>query len=409
MRWSVLLAEILLSLNTYRLRSLLTALGVIIGVCAVFLTLNISHYITNTLNRELTPISKTLIIYPRPIIIEGVSSFVKAASRLTSKDSDSIKILPFVQFAAPVMLVQNSQALSAFGNISTPVVCTGQDYFDISGLPVGSGNFFTKSDVDMGAKVAVIGTEIVHKLFPNQNPLGQNISIGNISFRVTGVIKKQGPSIDGKDRDTLVVIPLTTAKQRFFNDYNTTNAVDYILISVANSTFLYQNTDAIKNLLMKLHNNPSPEATDFSIQNREKEVNSVNFIFHSISFSLLLIGGVTLTVSGIGISTLMLMSISERKHEIGLKKAIGASDNQIMVQILLEAVAISVFGGIIGSILGIGVIYIFDHYTQITIINSYYYLIPCCGIAILLGIVSGIFPAYLTLRIQPINALNEQR
>ena len=306
------------------------------------------------------------------------------------------------------MLVQNAQAVSAYGNINTLVICTGYDFFDILGLPVGSGNFFTKEDYNKGEKVAVIGSQIAHQLFPNKNPLGQNIIIRNVTFRIIGVIQKQGPTVEGNDRDTLVVIPLTTAKQRFFNDFSSVNAVDYLVVSVADSKFIAQDTQAITNLLIKIHNT-SEHTADFTIQNREKEVVTVNFIFHAISFSLLLIGAITLIVSGIGISTLMLMSISERKHEIGLKKAIGANDNQIMLQILLEAVAISVFGGFIGSLLGIGAIVIFNYYIHINIINSYYYLIPCCGIAILLGIVSGIFPAYLTLRIQPISALNEQR
>lgn len=402
MRWSILVIEALISLNNLRLRSLLAAIGVVIGVCAVFLTLNISNYITSILNKELLPLSKMLIVFPKPVLINGISTLV--TSRLTSEDNKAIKALPFVEFSSPIVIAENTLAIGGFGNINTTVIGSNKDYFYILDLPIGKGNLFTQNDVNLGEKVAVIGTQVARQLFPQSNPLDQKIVIKNDEFRIIGILKNQGPNIDGKDRDNLIIIPITTAKQRFYNDPNSINSVDYITLSVLDPRFIKSNQDELFDLITRLHKNT---ANDFKIENREKEVNSITFVFHSVSFSLLLIGAITLTVSGIGISTLMFMSISERKSEIGLRKAIGASDSQIMIQILLEAICIAVFGGIIGALLGIGAIQAFNTYTHIHIISSYYYLIPCCGIAVILGIVSGIIPAYLTIKIQPINALNE--
>ncbi|CEK09271.1 ABC transporter permease [Legionella hackeliae] len=407
MRWNVLLREIRISLSTHLLRSLLATIGIVVGVCAVFLTFNITHYIHSVLERELSPISRMIIVLPQAFSVKGVNIYARKASRLTEKDSQNINKLNFVSSSAPI-LTEKMQVLSQFSNLNTTVLGTTSNYFKVLDLNLVEGVGFSSSDLGATRRVAVIGRTIQQKLFKNAPALGQTISLNNVAFKVIGIIETQGQSVDGVDRDNLVVIPISTLRQSFFDDFSLKDAVDYILVAIKNPSFMDLNIAAISDLLYREHN-IQKNKIDFKILNRVKEVESIQFIFLSISKTLMIMGLLSLLVSGIGISTLMLMSISERKSEIGLRKAIGASDKEIILQILLEAVCLSLLGGILGSLGGIVALYLFNYVMGLNLVPSYLYLLFCWFIAMTVGVVSGLFPAYQTLKIQPTTALNEHR
>ncbi|HEM6754202.1 TPA: ABC transporter permease [Legionella pneumophila] len=407
MLWHVLLLEIIISLNNYRLRSLLNILGISIGICSVFLTLNISNYINHTLEKELSPISRMLIITPQTTRVNGVNTTSRYTSLLTEEDGDKISQLKGVNHTAP-LIVEKTHAISSFSNIDTIVMGSSPDYFPVMNLNIIYGVSFSLDDIKNHRKIAVIGSTIRQKLFPQADPLSQFVKLNNVPYRIIGVIETQGQSVDGKDRDNVIVIPISTARENFFNNYQANNAVDYIILSVKNPAEINSISTKIVDLLTNNHRIKDKNKLDFKVLDRVKEVNSLRFIFATIGGALMLIGVVSLVISGIGISTLMLMSVSERKSEIGLRKAIGATDESILIQILLETAFLALIGGVFGSILGVIAVYIFSTYIAISFINSYFYLLPCCLVSLFIGLISGVFPAYRTTKIQPVTALNER-
>lgn len=406
MKFNILFREIFISLNSFRIRSLLTLLGVSIGIAAVFLTINITQHIKHTLTTELASIRKMIIITPRPRKISGVRKKVTYNTKLQETDLAIINNIRSVKYVAP-LIVKNTHAHSSFDNINTNVIGTTSQYLLIRNLAIDKGVIFNKDDIKQRRQVILIGKTIETRLFNNTSALNKTIKLNNQNYQIIGILEEQGQSVDGIDRDNVIIAPISTIRDNFYNNYAKHDSVDYILATVTKPDLINSAKLAIEKTLIHSHKANPKKITPFLIKDRIKEVNSFQYIFKTIASALLIIGITSLVISGVGMSTLMFMSVSERSAEIALRKAIGATDIEILWQIVLEAIILSFFGGILGSLIGIGATLIFSQFFKIKFINMLLYLIPCTLAASMVGAISGIIPAYNTLKISPVDAMNK--
>ncbi len=399
---SVLSGFALRALKANKLRSALTMLGIVIGVAAVILMMSIGQgaqqQVMSRINRLGT---NTLIIFPG-----AGGQFVRSGTvnTLTLDDAEALRRIPGVDAAAPQ--VRSSQLLTYGSSTWTAsVIGTTPEIVEISSLSLEYGRFFDESDVNSASMVAVIGQTVYENLYtPGTNPVGTKIRIGGESYRVIGLLQTVGASSGGSDQDDVVYIPVTTAQIRLLGATN--KAISMIQVRVRSLEEMDGVQQAITALLRKRHRLSNSQDDDFTIRNMAQLQSEAQNITGILTLFLAGVAAISLVVGGIGVMNIMLVSVTERTREIGIRMALGASRQDILRQFLLEAVFLSLSGALIGIILGIAGSRVFSALSGWATAVSLSSVFISVGFALLVGVFFGYYPALQASRLKPAEALS---
>jgi len=389
------------------LRSVLTTLGIIIGVAAVIIMVSVGAGAEARVDELISSLgSNLLMVAPGSGTAGGVRLGAGSVPTITEDDAEAIqREIPIVEVAA-ASVRGTSQVV--FGNLnwSTLVYGVTPEYLKAREWEITTGRAFTHQEVKGAAKVALLGQTVVENLFPGQDPLGQVIRITRVPFEVIGLLKSKGQTLMGRDQDDTIFVPLSTAKKRVLGGrYLGGKTVGAIFVKVREARLVSEAERQVKQLLRQRHRLRTDQEDDFFIRNLSEFLEARAESSRAMALLLAAVASVSLVVGGIGIMNIMLVSVTERTREIGLRLAIGARSRDILTQFLIEAVALSLVGGLIGIALGVGgsvVISMFGEWPMIIEIDS---VILAFGFAAAVGVFFGFYPARKAARLDPIEAL----
>lgn len=394
MSWASLIAN--------KLRSLLTMLGIIIGVAAVIALVSIGNGVKQDIENSISSLgSNLLVVLPGAPRTPGARSSQGSMKSLKISDYEAIAKLEGVKAASPmtngsyVVIYQNK-------NWTTSVAGVNSNFQDVNNWTMTSGRFFSDKNVQNRERVAVVGQTVVKNLFADEDPVGKEIRVKNIPFRVIGVLKSKGNGTMGNDQDDTVLIPYTTSMERV-------EGIDYLrrVYVVAKDDGGIDRLQAdIENLLRVRHNIKDTNLDDFNIQNMKSIMETVAQTTGTFTLFLGAVAAISLVVGGIGIMNIMLVSVTERTREIGVRKALGATYSVIVTQFLIEAVVISLMGGFIGIAFGIGASKVIGMVSGMSTIVSVPTIIMSFAFSMAIGLIFGIYPARKAAKLNPIDALH---
>ena len=395
------------AMGANRLRTLLTMLGMVIGVAAVVLMMAIGQGAQYAVAQTISSMgSNIFVVLSGYTTTGGVRSGGGNAPTLNVADANAIAELDGVETVAPVhwgsvQMVHGPNNWNAWVHGTTPA------YFDARSWPIAGGTAFTDSDLRAATRVAVIGRTVAQNLFGDEDPVGKTFRIGQAPFTVLGVLAPKGQNLEGRDQDDLVVMPLTTAQRKVFGT-PFQGSVRQILVKAASAEAMPVVEKAIEALLRQRHRIREGADNDFTLRNLTAVADTAAETTRVMSLLLGAIASVSLAVGGIGIMNIMLVSVTERTREIGIRMAIGARERDILAQFLLEAVIISVIGCAIGLVLGIGGALLASRFAQTMVVVSGSSVLAAFGVAAGVGIFFGFYPARKASRLDPIEALRYQ-
>jgi putative ABC transport system permease protein len=395
------------ALQTNRLRTALTALGVIIGVAAVVTMMAVGAGAQARVAEQIRSLGSNLIIVMSGSITSG-GVRLGSGSLLTITEDDARTIqrdVPSVEAAAPTVR-GGVQVVFGNSNWSTAMQGVTPEYFQARDWGVTAGRLLTADDVDGTGKVVVLGQTVAENLFGGTDPLDQTVRIKTVPFTVVGILARKGQSTRGDDQDDTVVIPLSTAKKRVLG-VSPANArsVGAILVKVTDPGRMGEAELQIRELLRQRHHLQPNEDDDFVLRNLSEVLASQEAASRVLSLLLAAVAAVSLVVGGIGIMNIMLVSVTERTREIGLRRAVGARRRDILSQFLIEAVFVSLAGGLIGIAVGIAGSYSIAYVFQWSVLVSWSAILPAFFFAAAVGIFFGYYPARKASRLKPIEAL----
>ncbi|MCI6869302.1 MAG: ABC transporter permease [Selenomonadales bacterium] len=390
------------ALMANKMRSLLTMLGIIIGVGAVIAMVSIGMGVRNNIQQSIASLgSNMLIVMPGAENRTGVRGGAGSKTTLEDEDADAIKAKIGGIDNVSAMVSGSYQVVFGNSNWKTSVQGVSPDYMDIRSLEVESGIFITEHDMVKRNRVAVIGSTVSENLFGGSNPVGQNIRINNQPFKIIGVLKKKGQSSMGQDQDDVIIVPMTTAQERMLG----VNYVHSINVQVSSPDIMDEVQENIETLLRQRHHIAKGQEDDFNVRNLTSLMETMDSTTAMITMLLGAVAGISLLVGGIGIMNIMMVSVTERTREIGIRKALGATFRNIMMQFLIESVVIGIIGGVIGIFMGctlsIAVAEFFNFNTVITLLP----IAVSFSFAVGTGLFFGIYPARKAAKLDPIEAL----
>jgi len=396
------------ALRANKLRSFLTVLGIIVGVAAVICMIAVSGGAQAQISEKIRTLgANLLIVTPGAQNSGGVR--LEAGTRHTLTEEDALEIrrqIPAAQVAAAVVS-HTAQVVAGNRNWATLVAGVNPDYLIAREWPLHSGRSFSIEEVNSGAKVVIIGDAVAGQLFAEQDPIGEVLRIGNVPFTVVGVLDKKGQGAMGRNQDDVVFIPLSTAKSRVLGAVrgNTREALDFIVVKVSDAAALPDVQQALKQVLRRQHQLRGETADDFNIENPADILGAREDAMRSLGLLLTAIASVSLIVGGISIMNIMLVSVTERTREIGLRMAVGARRRDIRRQFLIEAVTLALIGGILGALLGSAGAASIAWRAGWPILISPWMIAAACGFAGAVGIAFGFYPAHRAARLDPMIAL----
>lgn len=394
MAWASLIAN--------KMRSILTMLGIIIGVAAVIALVSIGNGVKQDIQNSISSLgSNLLMVMPGAPRTPGVRPSAGSMKSLKVSDYEAISKLDGVKAASPmtngsyVVIYQNK-------NWTTSVSGVSYNYLDVNNWSMKSGRFLSEKNVQNRERVAVVGKTVVKNLFGDEDPVGAEIRVKNIPFRIIGVLNSKGSGAMGNDQDDMVIIPYTTAMERV-------EGVDYlrmIYVVGKDESGIDRLQSDIENLLRVRHGIKDTNLDDFNIQNMNSIMETMEETTGTLTLFLGAVAAISLVVGGIGIMNIMLVSVTERTREIGVRKALGATYSVIVTQFLIEAIVISLMGGIIGIILGIGSSKLIGMASGMSTVISIPTIVMSFAFSMAIGLIFGIYPARKAAKLNPIDALH---
>ena len=402
MKAKVILKVATKSILKSRLRSLLTALGIIIGVAAVVVMVAIGDGAQLKVEQQIASLGTNLIIItPGASNTGGVRGGAGTFNRFTFDDVDKITTQSTLAKAVSPVVMARAQIIGGIGNWFTMVQGVSPDYLDIREWPLESGEFFTERDVTSRNKVCVLGTDVVKNLFPNEDPIGQTIRIRSVPFKVIGVLTSKGQSSVGTSNDDVILAPSRTVLDRLAGG----KFISSIQVSAQSSEKIPATIEELKGIMRESHKLTQGEADDFTIRDQSDITEAATETSRVLTILLASVAGVSLVVGGIGIMNIMLVSVTERTREIGIRLSIGARASDILIQFLTEAIVLSLTGGIIGVLLSFLITYLLNHYTDQSAYIKPQVIMIAFGFAGAIGIFFGFYPARKAAGLNPIDAL----
>jgi putative ABC transport system permease protein len=395
------------ALRINRLRAALTMLGIIIGVAAVIAMVAVGSGATARIQEQIASIgSNVIMVLSGSITSGGMRLGSGAGLTLTEDDARAIATeCPAVQAAAP-MVRGGAQVMYGNNNWATSIQGTTPEYLAIRDYSVSSGRVFTSQDVDSSAKVALLGITVAKNLFGDADPVGQVFRIKNVPFTCTGVLTAKGQTPSGQDQDDTIIIPLSTAKRNVLGaSQANARSVASIMVQAYSPAAMDQAQEEIAALLRQRHRMGPGQEDDFSVRNLSEVFAAQETSARVMSILLGAIASVSLIVGGIGIMNIMLVSVTERTREIGLRQAVGAKTGDILTQFLVEAVTLSLAGGLIGIVLGLAASAMISYFAKWSTLISPTAIALAFVFSALVGIFFGYYPARKAAFLDPIEAL----
>ena len=390
------------ALRRNKLRSALTALGIIIGVGAVIAMVGIGNGAKAQVEAQIASLGENMIlVFSGSTTSSGLRTGWGGAGTLKVEDADAIRREVPGVIAVSEEVVTNAQVAAGNQNWFTRVLGQSPDYFDIRQWPLASGTVFTPQDVRSANKVCVIGQTTAAQVFGNEDPVGQTLRIKNVPFTVTGVLVPKGLSAQGPDQDDVVIMPFTSAMKRVSGG----TTLRTINVQVASAADLVPAQQQITSLLRQRHNIAEGRDDDFTVRNQQEIAETATATTSVMTGLLGAIAGVSLVVGGIGIMNIMLVSVTERTREIGTRLAVGAHGRDILTQFLIEAVTLSSVGGVLGILLGIGASKILSAVKNWPSLISPASIVVAFLFSAAVGVFFGFYPARTASRLDPIDAL----
>ncbi len=407
--FSAMLGEAWHAMGANRLRTFLTMLGMVIGVSAVVLMMAIGQGAEASVKRSISAMGSHLfVVLSGPPRMGGARTATGNAPSLNVRDATAMNELYGVVGVAPVTMGKG-QVVYASNNWNTDIIGTTPEYMDIRGWSLSAGYPFSSSDTRSATRVALLGKTVVQNLFGEEDvdPVGKTIRINQRPFVVLGVLDSKGQTLDGRDQDDTIIVPLTTAQRKLFGN-QLPGTVRQIMVQAESDNVMGMVEEALNSLLNQRHNIREGADSDFSVRNLTAIANSAAETARTMSLLLGAIASVSLLVGGIGIMNIMLVSVTERTREIGIRMAIGARERDILMQFLLEAIMISIVGCLIGIVIGVGGAILVSAFTQAEVIISSASVLIAFSVAASIGVFFGFYPARKAARLNPIEALRYQ-
>jgi len=381
-----------------KMRAALTMLGIIIGVAAVIVMVAVGYGARSRIRQQINNLGTNMIVItPGAAQQAGVSQGAQAFPNLSLKDVDKIRgESQYVTAVSPV-IVGRTAVIGPAGNWRTVINGVDTDYATIRDWQTTSGDFFAADDVRGSRKVAVLGTTVAQNLFPDQDPVGSEIQIRNAVFKVVGLLSPKGQTASGSDSDDVVLIPYTTASQTLSGR----TFIPQILASTASEQDIAAAQEEIATLLRETHNGND----DFTVRNQADLAEAAESSTRVMTFLLAAIASISLLVGGIGIMNIMLVSVTERTREIGIRMAIGARGSDVLTQFLVESIVMGILGGLAGLILGYTGAKLVGHFTGWETVISPLVMVVAVGFSGAVGVFFGYYPARKAAALNPIQAL----
>jgi len=387
------------ALRRNKMRSVLTMLGIIIGVGSVIAAVSITTGATKQVEDRVASLGQNVVtVFSGNFTSGAMRGGWGSAPTLTTGDAEAImQNVPNV-VAVSSEVRDRAQVLANGLNWNTQVIGESPDYPQIRNWNIAKGAMFSEQDVRSIAKTAVIGKTVADQLFPNENPVGQTIRIRNLPFKIVGLLESKGFNLFGQDQDDVVIVPYSSHMRRItFRIF-----INSILVQAASTEAINKVQSDISDLLLSRHHSREP---DFTVRNQVELMQAATATSKVMSILLAGIASVSLLVGGIGIMNIMLVSVTERTREIGIRMAVGARGNDILVQFLIEAVTLSAFGGSVGIGLGIGASRLISSLMQWPTLTPVAWIFIAFVSSAVIGIISGFYPAWKASKLDPIDAL----
>lgn len=391
------------AISSNRMRSFLTMLGIIIGVASVITMLGLGQGAKRNIQSQISEMGSNMImISPGGDRRGGVMLSASDMQTLKVKDYEAIRDrAEYVSLVSPTV---NSAGQVIYGGNNAPTTIYGvtEEYLQIRGYSVGDGELFSEQDVHSAAKVCVVGATVVSNLFTNgENPVGKVIRFGTIPFRIIGVLESKGYNSMGMDQDDLIYCPYTSVMKRIL----AVNYIQGITCAAIGEDYTDQAISEIKEILREDHRIAEGEDDDFEVRSTKELADMMTSTTSLLTILLAAVAGISLVVGGIGIMNIMYVSVTERTKEIGLRMSIGAKSRDILAQFLIESILISITGGLIGVVLGIGAAYIVKWLASFPIYIELWTIALAFGICTFTGVFFGWYPARKASNLDPIEAL----
>jgi putative ABC transport system permease protein len=402
MRFFATIFVALRALRRNKMRSILTALGIIIGVGAVIAMVSIGDGAQARIEAQIASLGQNIIlVFAGSANAGGARSGYGGAGTLTIEDANAIKAEVHGVIGVSPEVRGNSQVLANGLNWSTHIMGESEDYLSMRQWPLAEGGMFSEQDVRGDGKVCVIGQTIVNNLFPDGDPVGKTLRLRNLPFKIVGVLVAKGFSLQGTDQDDMVLIPYTSAMKRFSRQ----SFLPFINVQAENADRMQAIEQDIANLLRDRHHLSTGRDDDFTVRDQQEIADAANATNRAMTFLLGSVAGVSLLVGGIGIMNIMLVSVTERTREIGIRMAVGAHGSDIRMQFLIEAVVLSLMGGTLGIMLGVGLAEFLSQIEHMPTLISTVAIAAAFLFSGAVGVGFGYYPASKAAQLDPIEAL----
>jgi putative ABC transport system permease protein len=400
----------LTALRSNLLRSILTTLGIVIGVASVIILVAVGNGATGEVNRQITALgTNMLVIFPDAMRVMGRSSAAGSALPLSEADVTALREKIFGVSGISGQLDESAPVVRGNLNWTTSVSGVHEDYTFVRDWPVSDGRELNAQDLRAAGRVALIGVTVAKQLFPGENPIGAEVRIKNVPFQIVGLLSIKGQSAMGRDQDDVMLIPLTTARNRIVGKSDVqVDQVGRIYVKLDDQTNIKVAQEEMEQLLRQRRKNGPNSEDSFSVRNMAEFMRARTEVLSTMSYLLGATSAISLIVGGIGIMNIMLVSVTERTREIGLRMAVGGRKRDILLQFLVEAVMLCLLGGLIGIALGVGIAWLIAYLASWPIAVSFDVIAGAMAAAGLTGIIFGFFPARRAAGLNPIDALRSE-